>query len=255
MSINALKKEFNKGYLRKTKFLLELYVPDEDSRSLQVLCQKVSTPQRSIQAVKLFHKGRPFFIRGETEFGGSVELSFLENSFGDVRRIFENWLTQVDNPELAGKVKKKKKTSLKQSLKNEAKELKNVAKNVKGQVNNLKNIKSIGDGKNQLSTLLDFGGSMGSNSGVPEYQTNVRIWQLNHKNDFVYGYELQGQFITGISSSTFDATGKSEQQTIDVTLAFSEVLPVDSPTEGLLSRVIGADMQKTITNVKRDFKI
>lgn len=34
MSINALKKEFNKGYLRKTKFLLELYVPDEDSRSL-----------------------------------------------------------------------------------------------------------------------------------------------------------------------------------------------------------------------------
>jgi hypothetical protein len=79
MKIKDLKKELKGNVLRRNKYLLELYVPGEESRPLQILCQSVNLPVRSIDVVTIHHKGRPFLMRGETNFGNNISLTFLEN--------------------------------------------------------------------------------------------------------------------------------------------------------------------------------
>lgn len=100
MSVRELRQRMNGGAPRVSKYRLELYIPGEDTRHLSILCQTATFPTRSITPVQLFHKGRPFLLRGEMDFGNSVDLTFLEDQNSSVRRVFDYWLKLVDDPNL-----------------------------------------------------------------------------------------------------------------------------------------------------------
>lgn len=237
MSIKRLKKELKGSVLKKNRFLIELYVPGEDSSGLQVLCQDVAMPQRTIDTTTIHHKGRPFTLRGETNFGGSISLVFLENQTSDIRRMMDFWLVRVDNPELHKIGQEEKEAGGLAGL------VQRGTKEISQQVSQVKDIKSIYKDFNQI---MDFQSNSSAINQYPEYQTNVRIWQLNGSDKKVYGYELQNQFITGVQDGDFSQTSKNETQLVTISLSYSEITPLQGSQLSTVGRILGQDAQGAI---------
>lgn len=243
MKINDLKSELKNGVLRKTKYKLELYVPGEDSRSLQILCQGVSFPQRVITPVKLFHKGRPFLVRSEMEFGGSVRVRFLENSNMDVRRMMDFWMKNVDDSNITPSEDQSGIQQLSTA----------VTKEINSAVNLVNNIKSMKKLKDSQSQMLDFLTNSQDANGFPNYQTNMRLWQLDHNGKEVYGYEYQNAFIQGIHEGDFQQGAINEIQSIAVDIAYSEAIPLQSRTSGTVGKIVGTEITDTFQRTKKLF--
>lgn len=239
--ISNLRKELRRGVLKKNKFKIEIYVPGEDSRSLDLLCQEVDFPQKNISPSKLFRKGRPVFLRGETEFGNSQQLTFLEDSEQSIRRIFEFWYKQVDNPESVGDGNID--TGVVGGLLNAA------GQNINSQISVVNNVKNIVASRD-LGQAYDF---LTGNSGQPQYMTNVRIWQLDGSGDEVYGYELQNQFVSQIGEGKFSQGQSSEAQMTSVTLTFSESIPLQKKPLSNLSKITGTETTDTLSRIKNLF--
>lgn len=243
MKIKDLKQQFKDGVLTKSKYMIELYVPGEDSRDLQILCQAQTMPERTIETVQLYHKGRPFIVRGETKFGTSINLTFLEDSFMDVRRMMDFWLKQVDDPELYQKPEEAKGEKTLSGMLNKAK------KEINSQVSLVNDIKNV---QKDFGQAFDFLSNSPSQNQFPPYQTTMRIWQLNGRGSKVYGYELQNAFIAGVQSTDFGSDSK-EMQTITITIQYSEVLPLQNKTLSDVGKVLGSDTVETFQRVKKLF--
>ena len=74
--------------------------------------------------------------------------------------------------------------------------------------------------------LMALDSSSNDVSGIEQYQTELTIWQLDHKGSEVYGYTLSNVFPTNLGNITYD---DSEQNTITgytVTLTYSDFTPV-----------------------------
>lgn len=99
LNISELKKHLGDGFgLRKNKYLLELPVGIDGGRSINFLVQAVSLPERNMTTSYVWHKGRKYNVRGETEYPGTYEISLVDDSEMSKRKIFDDWMFRVDNP-------------------------------------------------------------------------------------------------------------------------------------------------------------
>ncbi|NQU33998.1 MAG: hypothetical protein HQ521_12250, partial [Bacteroidetes bacterium] len=89
ITINELRKHLGPGLgLRKNKYMLELPVPTVSGESLNILCQSAGLPERNISTTDLWHKGRKYTVRGETDFVGEYEISIVDDDKMTVRQLF-----------------------------------------------------------------------------------------------------------------------------------------------------------------------
>ena len=80
-TITDLKKHLGPGLgLRKNKYLIEIPVPGIEGRTLNILCRSAGLPERTITTQSLWHKGRKYNVRGETDYGGTYDVSILDDS-------------------------------------------------------------------------------------------------------------------------------------------------------------------------------
>lgn len=95
-NITELKKHLGTGLgLRKNRYLIE--IPDANGEQLNVLCQSAGLPERNINTVDVWHKGRRYTVRGETDFGGEYEVSIVDDDKMKLRQFFDAWLKKVDD--------------------------------------------------------------------------------------------------------------------------------------------------------------
>lgn len=100
-SITSLKKHLGPGLgLRKNKYILEMPVPGADGEMMSILCQSAGLPERAVETVELWHKGRKYVVRGESNFMNEYEISIVDDSSMQLRNMFDHWLKTIDNTEV-----------------------------------------------------------------------------------------------------------------------------------------------------------
>jgi len=96
--ITELKKHLGPGLgLRKNKYLVEIPAGPGNGFNMNILCQSAGLPERNISTTEIFHKGRKYQVRGETDFIGEWEISIIDDSAMTIRQAFDAWLYEVDN--------------------------------------------------------------------------------------------------------------------------------------------------------------
>jgi hypothetical protein len=96
VTISDLKKHLGPGLgLRKNRYLIE--IPLKDGTHKNILCMATSLPERSMSTTSAYFLGRKYNMRGETEYGGTFEVSFVDDSSMKLRQEFDAWMNAVDN--------------------------------------------------------------------------------------------------------------------------------------------------------------
>lgn len=97
-TINDIKKHLGPGLgLRKNRYLIEIPVPLVNGETLNILCQSAGLPERNISTTEMWHKGRKYQVRGETDYIGDYEISIVDDSSMRIRALFDGWLRKVDD--------------------------------------------------------------------------------------------------------------------------------------------------------------
>lgn len=97
-NITELKKHLGIGLgNRKNRYLIEIPVPTISGDTLNILCRSASFPERNISTTDIWHKGRRYTVRGETDYVGEYEVTFVDNDEMSIRKMFDEWVQQVDN--------------------------------------------------------------------------------------------------------------------------------------------------------------
>lgn len=231
-NIRELKKHLGPGLgLRKNRFLLEIPVPTVEGQTLNILCRSAGLPERNINTTTIWHKGRQYNVRGETDYVGEYEISILDDSDMRIRKMFDTWINQVDNTKPA----------------NEGIIGASFEKAVPGFLNEVSGfVKTANQVKNLIKNpkqALDWviGSIAGTNSAfnTPTYQTDINIWQLGHADGKVYGYKLQNAFPKSIGIVTLDDGDENTMSEFSVVFSFSEFIPLQTTRESLTNAVLG----------------
>lgn len=229
-SINSLKKHLGPGLgLRKNKFLMELPIPGIEGQTLNVLCRSAGLPERNINTTQVWHKGRVYNMRGETDYVGEYEISIVDDSDMRIRKMFDTWITQVDNTKPANEGILG--ASFEQAVPGFLSEVSSFVKTA----NQVKNI--IKNPKIALDWVI--GAIAGTNGEAPSYQTDINIWQLGNNGEKVYGYKLQNAFPKSIGIVTLDDGDENTLSEFSVVFSFSEYIPLQSTRESLTNAILG----------------
>lgn len=228
LTIEDLKKHLGPGLgLRSNKYLIEIPVPGNKSRLLNVLCQSVSLPERTIKTVELYNKGRKYVLRGETEFPGTYTISVLDNSKMEIRELFDRWLDLVD-----------------QTLPRNNGILGNISQNTNTILDTVSGIIKAG---NKIKTTIqnDYGTSFLINAfnqtpNHPNYMCDINVWQLDARGNKVYGYTLQNAFPSSLGALTLSDEEENQLSKFDVIFSYSESMPTKGIKNNLIKGVIGS---------------
>lgn len=215
-NISDLKRALGTGLgLRKNKYLIEIPIQGMDGRTLNILCRSAGLPERNIQTVTAVHKGRKYNMRAETDFGGSYEITVLDDSNMRIRKTFDKWFKKIDNTKprnlgLGG---------------------------ASFEADFLEELVSGVDVANAINTGLNFDGGESfflgfldegnANSQAP-YQADINIWQLGNKNEKVYGYKLQNAFPSSMGVVDFNDSENDTLSEFSITFTFSEFIPLEN---------------------------
>lgn len=238
-TIEDLKRHLGPGLgLRANKYLIEIPVPGSSGKSLAMGCKSVSLPGRTIETKTIFYRGRKYNVRGLTDYGNNITLSFIDDCNSSLRKIFDNWLTSIDNST--------------QQSKPSNKTVGNALATVAGAVDFAsKSISQIA-----LNGWGNFAADLFSNNlTAPFYQITVNVWQTDQNQNKVYGYSLTNAFPSAIAASVLSDENDSVA-TFDVTLTFSEFVSIqdniaDSLINKLGSKIPGfGDAQKIFSGAK-----
>jgi len=245
-SIEDLKKHLGPGLgLRKNKYLLEIPVPGIEGAKLNVLARSAGLPERNITTSTIFHKGRKYNVRGETDYIGTYEVSIVDDSAMNIRRKFDDWLRLIDDskPANAG--------------------LFSGASYETGVGSALDVIRSGVEAANQVKAAIKnpaevigglFIGTVDPGQTAPsaEYQTDINIWQLSAIGDKIYGYKLQNAFPSSIGIVTLDDGDANTLSEFSVNFAFSEFIPLEGVTvpQQVVDTLLGGDAQDVITGIE-----
>lgn len=239
-SITELKKHLGPGLgLRKNRYMVEIPVPTISGEVINVLCQSAGLPERNISTTEVWHKGRKFQVRGETDYVGEYEISIIDDDQMRIRKMFDSWMKQVDNSR-PNKNQSLTGTSFEENTKDA--------------------LALINNGVNTLSNqrqLVDFAISVfDKNLQGPSaaYQTDINIWQMDNRSTGkdsrkVYGYKLQNAFPKSIGIVTLEDAEENTLSQFSVTFAFSEFTPLFGAKEDILSGIIGDET----TDILRPF--
>ena len=221
-TINDLKKHLGTGLgLRKNRYIVEIPVPTVEGQTINLLCRSAGLPERNINTTTIWHKGRQYNVRGETDYIGSYEISILDDSDMKIRKLFDSWLRLVDDskPANSGILG----ASFEQVLPGFLNELGDGIK-FANQINNaIKN----------PSQILDFGisifeGGASNSYYAPSYQTDINVWQVDNYDQKVYGYKLQNAFPKSVGIVTLDDGDENTLSEFSVVFAFSEFIPLEN---------------------------
>ena len=219
-TINDLKKHLGPGLgLRKNKYLLEIPLPGIEGAKINVLARSAGFPERNITTTNLFHKGRQYNVRGETDYGSTYEVSIVDDSNMDIRRKFDDWLKLVDDP-------KPKNAGIFSGSSYEADTgaALDIIRSGLGVANEIKRTT-----KNPIQELGNFFlGSVdeGLAAAAARYQTDINVWQLAANGQTVYGYKLQNAFPSQIGIVTLDDANPNTLSEFSINFTFSEFIPL-----------------------------
>jgi len=246
-TINNLKRELGPGIgLRKNKYRLELPWSGGDSKALNILCQKVSLPEYRLNTVDVWHKGRRYTMKGETDFVGDFEISILDDSKMTIRRMFDDWFKRIDNthPDKNSSMLGASFEAFAPGLLGNINSAVNVASSIKGAFANPKQLLNFGAG------LLDLNKEL----PIPDYQIDINIWQLDGNENGVYGYKIQNAFPKAIGSVQMGDSDENTLTEFTVTFGFSEFLPLKGAKEDFFGGIFGDANVDTFNNAKKLLK-
>lgn len=227
--------------LRSNKYLIEIPVPGADGEKICILCRSTSLPERNIGTVDVYSKGRKYKMRGETEFPGTYNISILDDSSMSIRRLFDAWLTLVDNTET-------KDDGITGILGNQAR---GVISAISGFITAANTLKNAFQQDSGLSFLLN---GLKGVSSAPLYQTEINIWQLDGNNNKVYGYQLQNAYPVGLGAVELDDGQENILSEFSVDFAYSEFIPLEpSKTSRLTDALLGKDLRDIRNGIKNLF--
>lgn len=241
--INELKKHLGPGLgLRKNRYMLELPVPTVNGETLNVLCQSAGLPERNINTVEVWHKGRRYNVRGETDFVGEYEISIVDDSNMEIRKMFDIWLKQIDNTR-----PDKNSSFLGASFEEGAPGFIDNARSAISAANSIGNVLSNdSQAANFVLGLID------ENQQNPsaKYQVDVNIWQMDNSDNQVYGYKLQNAFPKSIGIVTLEDGDENTLSEFSVTFAFSEFVPIKGIKQDLIGGVIGDETADLVSGIE-----
>ena len=231
-NIRELKKHLGVGLgLRKNKFLLELPVPTVEGQAINVLCRSAGLPERNINTTQIWHKGRVYNMRGETDYVGEYEISILDDSDMRIRKMFDLWLRQVDNTKPANE------GILGASFEQVAPGFLSEAGGLIRTANQIKNI--IKNPNIALDWIIGSVSGNNASTTQPVYQTDINIWQLGNNSEKVYGYKLQNAFPKSVGIVTLDDSDENTLSEFSVVFSFSEFIPLQSTKQAITDAVLG----------------
>lgn len=245
--IADLKRELGPGMgLRKNKYRLELPWGGGDSKVINILCQSAGLPEYRLNTTDVWHKGRRYTVKGETDFVGDFEISVLDDSKMTIRRMFDDWFKKMDNTR-----PNKNDSMLGASFERFAPGL---LDNINSAVNIANSVKGAFANPRQL---LDFGaGLLDLNRELPmaDYQIDINIWQLDGNDEAIYGYKLQNAFPKAIGGVQYSDSEENTLTEFTVTFGFSEFIPLKGDKEDLISSIIGDGNADIVNNARRLFR-
>ena len=231
-TISQLQKYLGPGLgLRKNRYTLELPVPGVTGETLNILCQSAGLPERTISTTELWHKGRKYQIRGETDFSGEYEISIVDDSEMQIRQMFDTWLKLIDNS----------RPDKNDSLLGASYEV--LAPGAMGELERAvavgNTIKNAAGSERQAADFVI--GMVDSNLALPnsKYQVDANIWQMDRRGNQVYGYKLQNAFPKSVGIVTLGDGEENSMSEFSVNLAFSEFIPIRGIKEDLARAVLG----------------
>jgi hypothetical protein len=244
INIRTLKQHLGPGLgLRKNRYMLELPVPTVNGATLNILCQSAGLPERNISTTDLWHKGRRYTVRGETDYIGEYEISIVDDSEMQIRQLFDTWLKQIDNTRpdknssLLGASFEELNPSLLETIGDGVK----LANMVKNTVQNPRQLLDFAIGQIDPSAAL----------ATAAYQVDINIWQINHSQSPVYGYKLQNAFPKSIGVVTLEDNDENTLSEFSVVFAFSEFIPLYGTKEDLLRGIIGDQATDILDGVRQ----
>ena len=248
-TISDLKKQLGPGLgLRKNRYLLEIPVPGIEGAKINVLCRSAGLPERNISTTTLYHKGRRYNVRGETDYVGTYEVSIVDDSNMNIRRTFDKWLKKVDN------TKPQNNGIFSGSSYEEG--VGAVLDAVKSGVEIANQVKNSIENPNDAIGGFFFGSiDSGQATSIAKYQTDINVWQLTASGEKVYGYKLQNAFPQSIGIVTLDDGDENTLSEFSVIFAFSEFIPLQgiSTGESIVGTLAGDDLGEVYDGVESLF--
>jgi len=241
-TISDLKKNLGPGLgLRKSKYLLEIPVPGNNGKKLNILCRSTAFPERSVGTVDLYDKGRIYKVRAETTFPGTYNISILDDSDMTLREIFDNWLNLVDQTKPKG-------DGLVGNFLGDG--VNNLLETVDGIVKAANTLKTSFENDSGMSFLLN---AFDQNEGHPLYQADINIWQLSQTGQKVYGYKLQNAFPSQIGTVELDDSDETTLSEFSVTFTYSESIPLKDDNSRLLKGILGTTGESIVNGIDNLF--
>lgn len=243
-NIRELKKHLGPGLgLRKNRYSIEIPIPGIEGQTINILCRSAGLPERNINTTTVWHKGRQYNVRGETDYIGEYEISIVDDSDMQIRKIFDTWMTQVDNskPANAGILG----ASFEQAVPGFLSELGAVVKTANQVKNIIKNPK--------IAAEWFIGALAGTNGEAPAYQVDINIWQLGNSDNKVYGYKLQNAFPKSIGIVTLDDGDENTLSEFSVVFAFSEFIPLTGLKQSATDSLLGDKVTNILNGVEALF--
>lgn len=230
-TINDLKNALGAGLgSRKNKYMIELSFKDFDSKKFNILCKSASLPERTIDTTSVYHHGRKYNIRSETNYTGTYEVTILDDDKLTLRKFFDAWMKQInDSKSYSTKVVS---GSAQGGLTKFGKIRQYIDKAqnfYEGAVQLYDDVVHIGDKlKDAANSLISDVTGFNSDKPVANYQTELIIWQLSNRGEKVYGYKLQNVFPSVLGSVQYDDSELDTLVEYNVTFSFSEFEPVEA---------------------------
>lgn len=222
-SYRDLLKELNRNIgSRNNRYVLELDVPianSPDISTLNILCQATSFPTKSMSVANVYRFGRKYNLRGEVNYGDSWTLTFVEDSDMSVRKILETWHIDIDDSAIQGTG------------------LSNVYTNPRSRVRSNQTLDNREQGYRDGSWFNNLPESF--RPSLPNYQTDIRVYQLDLVGNKVMGYLMQNAFVSEIQAIEYADDFENQLTKVSVTFTYSEFLPLMS---GALEGKLGTKM-------------
>lgn len=216
-----LREQLGRGMgVRTNKFLIEFSLPIADSPTpwkVNILCKATSFPQRQMHTTSMWRFGRKYNLRGETNFGDTWTLTFEDDSELTLRKAFDHWFREIDDTRLQHTGLNVYTGMGDPNVRLETKTWDLFEREERGRF-------SLGDFFNAAAptTLI----RPEYTPSAPNYQTDIRVYQLDQNGNKVMGYVMQNAFVSDIGAVEYGDEKQNELVTFPVTFTFSEFLPL-----------------------------
>lgn len=208
-TVRDLKRELGRGMgARTNKYILELDIPTSPSpgfETLNILCQATSFPQRNMSVATVWRMGRKYNLRGEVDYGGSWTLTFVDDSELSIRRALDRWHIDIDDSKLQGTALNGLYDSRNQKLSSNEDLRFSREQGLKGYT---------------LPPYKEYERSLAN------YQTDIKVFQLDQVGNRIMGYLMQNAFISEIAQIDYGDDQENQLTKFSCTITFSEFLPL-----------------------------